>query len=115
AAVLTAVSLVVLGRLVGTPGSVPLALAATGLLAGLGATVSRAGVLALVVGLVVLAGLRGLGATARATAGPVAGALVALAWLLPSIPVASRPRPVLAAAGLCAGLALAAIAVRSRR
>jgi hypothetical protein len=115
AAVLTAVSLVVLGRLVGTPGSVPLALAATGLLAGLGATVSRAGVFALVVGLVVLAGLRGLGATARATAGPVAGALVALAWLLPSMPAASRPRPVLAAAGLCAGLALAAIAVRSRR
>jgi hypothetical protein len=115
AAVLTAVSLVVLGRLVGTPGSVPLALAATGLLAGLGATVSRAGVLALVVGLVVLAGLRGLGATARAAAGPVAGALVALAWLLPSMPAASPPRPVLAAAGLCAGLALAALAVRSRR
>src|SRR6266516_3387337 len=59
AAVLAPISLLVLGRLVGTPGSVPLTLAATGLLAGLAATMSRAGALALVVGLVVLAGLRG--------------------------------------------------------
>jgi hypothetical protein len=46
AAVLAAVSLVVLGRLVATPGSVALALAATGLLTGLAATMSRAGALA---------------------------------------------------------------------
>jgi hypothetical protein len=59
AAVLAPISLLVFGRLVGTPGSVPLALAATGLLAGLAATMSRAGALALLVGLVVLAGLGG--------------------------------------------------------
>jgi hypothetical protein len=115
AAVLAAISLVVLGRLIRTPGSVPLALAATGLLAGLAATMSRAGALGLVVGLVVLAGLRGLGATARAVVGPVAGALVALMCLVPSMPAASSPRPALALVGLGAGLALAALVARLPR
>jgi hypothetical protein len=115
AAVLAPIGLLVLGRLVGTPGSVPLGLAATGLLAGLGATISRAGALALVVGLVVLAGLRGPRVTARAAVGPLAGALVALVCLLPSMPVAGPPRPALALVGLCAGLALAAAVARSRR
>ena len=115
AAVLVAISLVVLGRLIATPGSVPLALAAAGLLTGLAATMSRAGALALVVGLVVLAGLRGLGVTARAVVGPVAGALVATIGLLPSMPAASPPRPALALVGLGAGLVLAAMVARSRR
>ena len=115
AAVLVAISLVVLGRLIATPGSVPLALAAAGLLTGLAATMSRAGVLALAVGLVVLAGLRGLGVTARAVVGPVAGALVATIGLLPSMPAASPPRPALALVGLGAGLVLAAMGARSRR
>jgi O-Antigen ligase len=115
AAVLAPISLLVLGRLVGTPGSLPLALAGTGLLAGLAATMSRAGALALVVGLVVLAGLRGPRAVARAAVGPLAGALVALVGLLPSMPAAGPPRPALALVGLCAGLALAAIVVRLRR
>jgi hypothetical protein len=115
AALLAAVSLVVLGRLAETPGSVPLALAATGLLAGLGATMSRAGALGLVVGLVMVAGLRGLRATARAAVGPLAGALVALGCLLPSMPAASRPRPAFALVGLGAGLALAALVARLRR
>jgi hypothetical protein len=115
AAVLAAIGLLVLGRLVATPGSVPLALAATGLLTGLGATMSRAGVLALVVGLVVLAGLGGLGATARAAVGPMVGALVAMLGLLPSMPAAGPPRPALALVGLGAGLALAAMATRLRR
>jgi hypothetical protein len=115
AAVLAAISLVVLGRLVGTPGSVLLAAAAAGLLAGLGATMSRAGALGLVVGLVVLAALRGLGATARAAVGPVAGALVAIMCLLPSMLAASPPRPALALVGLGAGLALAALVARLPR
>jgi hypothetical protein len=107
AAVLVAFSLVVLGRLVTTPTSVPLAVAAAGLLAGVAATMSRAGVLALVVGLVVLAGLLGVRATARAAVGPMAGAVVAMLGLLPSMPAASPPRPWLALGGLAAGLALA--------
>jgi hypothetical protein len=53
AAVLVPVALVVLARLVEVPGSLPLALAATGLLAGAAATLSRAAALALAVGLVV--------------------------------------------------------------
>jgi hypothetical protein len=90
-------------------------LAAAGLLAGLGATMSRAGALALVVGLVVLAGLRGLGATVRAAVGPLAGALVAMLGLLPSILAGSPPQPALARIGLAAGLALAAMVTRLRR
>jgi O-antigen ligase len=115
AALLASVSLVVLGRLTGTPGSVPLVLAATGLLTGLAATMSRAGALALVVGLVVLAGLRGLGVTARAIVGPVAGALVATIALLPSLLAAGPPRPALALVGPGAGLVLAAMVGRVRR
>jgi hypothetical protein len=112
AAVLVLFSLVVLGRLVATPGSVPLAVAAAGLLAGVATTLSRAGALALVVGLVVLAGLLGVRATARAAVAPMAGALVALLGLLPSMPAASPPRPVLALVGLAAGLALAGMLAR---
>jgi hypothetical protein len=115
AAVLAPISLVVLGRLVARAGSVPLTMAATGLLAGLAATMSRAGALAFVVGLVVLASLQGLRATARAAAGPVAGAVVALGCLLPSVPAAAPPQPALALVGLGAGLALAAVTARLGR
>jgi hypothetical protein len=115
AAVLVLISLVVLGRLVEEPRSAPLALAATGLLTGVAATLSRAGALALVVGLVVLAGLLGLRATARATLGPVAGAFVALVCLLPSMPSTGPPRPALAGAGLAIGLVVGAITARVQR
>src|SRR6266508_4370501 len=71
------------------------------LLAGLGATASRAGALALAVGLLVLAGLQGPRATARAAVGPCAGAVLALACLLPSMPVASPPRLALSCRPLC--------------
>src|SRR6266542_3968213 len=114
AAVLAPVALLVLARLVDRPRSLPLALAVTGLLAGLGATASRAGALALAVGLLVLAGLQGPRATARAAVGPCAGAVLALACLLPSMPVASPPRLALALVGLCAGLTLAAVMARLR-
>jgi O-antigen ligase len=115
AAVLAPLALLVLARLVQAPRSLPLVLAATGMLAGLAATASRAGALALVVGLLVLAALRGPRATARATVGPSAGALLALVCLVPSMPAASPPRPALAAVGLCGGLALAATVARLQR
>jgi O-Antigen ligase len=114
AAVLVPVALVVLARLVETPGSLPLVVALTGLLAGLGATASRAGALALAVGLLVLAGLRGPRAVARAAVGPSAGAVLALVCLLPSMPVAGQPRPLLALVGLCGGLTLAVVVARLR-
>jgi hypothetical protein len=115
AAVLVPVALLVLARLADAPRDLPLTLAATGLLAGAGATMSRAAALAFAVGLVVLAVLLGAGRTARAALGPCAGALVALACLVPSMPDAGPPRPALALAGLCAGLALAAVLARLRR
>jgi hypothetical protein len=114
AAVLVPVALVVLARLVEVPGSLPLALAATGLLAGAAATLSRAAALALAVGLVVLAGLRGPRRTARAALGPCLGALVVLVGLVPSMPAAGPARPALALAGLGAGLAFAAVLARLR-
>jgi hypothetical protein len=114
AAVLVPMALVVLARLTDAPRNLPLALAATGLLAGAGATMSRAAALALAVGLVVLAVLRGVRGTARAALGPCVGALVALACLVPSMPDTGPPRPALALAGLCAGLVLAAVVARLR-
>ena len=114
AAVLVPVALMVLARLVDAPGSLPLALAATGLLAGAAATLSRAAALALAVGLVVLAGLRGPRATVRAALGPCLGALVALVGLVPSRPAAAPARPALALVGLGAGLAIAAVLARLR-
>jgi O-Antigen ligase len=107
AAVLVPVALVGLARLVREPRSLPMVLAVTGLLAGVAATMSRAGVIALVAGLVVLAALEGPGRVLRVAAGPCAGALVALAGLVPSMLADGQPRPLLAAAGLAAGLALA--------
>jgi hypothetical protein len=115
AAVLVPVALLLLARLADAPRNLPLVLAATGLLTGAAATMSRAAALALTVGLVVLAWLRGPRGTARAALGPCAGALVALACLVPSMPAAGPPRPALALAGLCAGLALAAVVARLGR
>jgi hypothetical protein len=112
AAVLAPVALLALARLVAAPRSVFLALAATGLLTGLAATASRAGALAFTVGVIVLAVRLGPRATARAALGPGAGALLALACLLPSMPAASPPRPGLALAGMSAGLAMAALVSR---
>jgi len=115
AAVLVPLALLVLARLTETPRSALLALAATGLLAGSAATMSRAGALALAVGLMALAWLRGPGRTVRAAVGPCAGALVVVGALLPSIPAANPPRPVLALVGLAAGLTLAAVSARLPR
>jgi hypothetical protein len=112
AVVLVVVAVSVLGRLTEAPRQIPSLLAATGLLAGAGATMSRAGVLGLAVGVIVLAVLRGARRTVRAATGPAAGALFAVACLLPSMPASGPTRPVLAAVGLLGGLALAAVVGR---
>jgi O-Antigen ligase len=111
AAVLVPLALVALARLDRSPPPL-LVVAATGLLGGLAATLSRAGAVAFVVGLAVLACLRGPRATARAAAGPCAGAVVVLAGLVPSMPAAAPPRPVAAVTGLAAGLLLAVLVSR---
>ncbi|GAA5180553.1 hypothetical protein GCM10023322_13110 [Rugosimonospora acidiphila] len=77
------------------------------LLVGVGATLSRAGLLALAIGLVVLAVLAGPGQTVRRAAGPLIGAAVATGALAPSFPVRAQPHPALAVAGLLAGAAVA--------
>jgi hypothetical protein len=76
------------------------------LLAGLGATLSRGGALALLVGLAVLGALAGVRVTARHVAAPALGAMVAVAALTPSFPATSRSQPLLAVAGLTVGLAI---------
>lgn len=102
AAILVCLALVATGRLVARPtrtGSMATML----LMVGAAATLSRAGVVALAVGLVVLA--LGVGARRLATTliAPVAGAIIALAALLPSVPVDAPARPLLAIAGLAIG------------
>jgi O-antigen ligase len=77
------------------------------LCAGIGATMSRAGVIALVAGLVVLCAFWGIKKTVTAAAPPLLGAVVAIAALLPSMRVADEPQPVLAIAGLVAGALVA--------
>ena len=83
---------------------VPAAVAACLLLIGVGATLSRGGALALVVGTAVLATLLGPGRTLRVAGPPTLGAVVALAGLVPSMAASSPPRPVLAAAALVVGV-----------
>src|SRR5262249_8051668 len=77
------------------------------LLVGLGATLSRAGLLAFLVGLVVLAVFAGVRPTARHVVAPGIGALVGVAALAPFFPVNASVRPVVAILGLVAGLLVA--------
>jgi hypothetical protein len=105
AAVLVLLALIVVARLVSRPRSKPLGLAATALLTGIGATGSRAGMLTVAVGMLVLAALLGPRMLARSVLAPGVGAAIALIGMLPSIPVASPRRPGLAALALLIGLA----------
>jgi hypothetical protein len=93
------------------PGSTPRAPVRTAtrylLLVGAGATLSRAGLMALAVGLVVLAVIAGPTETVRRAAAPAVGAAVAIAALAPSFPIREQTRPALAVAGLLAGAAVA--------
>jgi hypothetical protein len=115
AAVLVPLAVLVVARLVEVPKSMLLVVVAVVLLTGVGATLSRAAALGLAVGLVVLVWLRGPARIARAAAGPGVGALVAVAGLLPSMPAAQPPRPMLAVVGLGAGIAVAAVLARPPR
>ena len=109
AGLLAALLLFGLGRLVGRRPSALDRAALCVVLVGLGATLSRGGIVAAGVGVAVLVGVQGFRPVARAAAAPLLGALVALAGLLPSMPADSPPRPVVAALTLVAGLAIAAV------
>lgn len=84
------------------------------LLTGVGATLSRGGAVALLVGALVLAGVVGVRATIRGSWRPAVGSVVATAALVPSFGVGSPPRPAVALLGLGAGLAVALLDVRPR-
>lgn len=108
AAVLAMLAPLALGRLVERPACPTAAVTTSLLLVGLGATLSRGGVLALAAGVVILSALLGAGPVARAALAPAIGAAVVLAGLVPSMPASSPPRPIPAALALVAGLGLAA-------
>lgn len=107
AVVLAMLALVTLACLTGTQRPIRLALGTTVLLTGLVATLSRAGLMAVAVGLLVLAVVRGPRTLARAGGGPVLGAMVASFGLVPAM-TASGPKPLPAVIALAAGLAISA-------
>jgi hypothetical protein len=108
AAVLVPVALLVVGLLTERARSLSLGLAATGLLIGAGATLSRAGLFALAAGAVMLAALLGVRTVLKVAVWPAVGAVVALGALVPSMPAASAASPELATIGLLVGLAIGA-------
>jgi O-antigen ligase len=81
----------------------------TAVLTGLAATLSRGGLLAFAAGLAVLLLVLGANPIWTACWAPAAGALVALAGLLPAMPVASRPHLPLTAVTLVLGLAIGSV------
>jgi hypothetical protein len=90
--------------------------ATTALFIGAASTLSRGGVLAFVVGVIVLAVVGNRRAIARSFIGPAVGCCIALAGLLPSVPGASRAHPIIAGLAFAAGIGVAwAVAVGIRR
>lgn len=110
AGLLVPIAFVALVRLAGSTSNRERAMrsaAVTTLVVCIGATFSRGGVVAIVVGLVVLAFAADRQAVARALIGPVIGASLALAGLLVSVPQNAHPHVVAASASLVAGVGLA--------
>lgn len=106
AAVLAMAALVGLALRAGNPGSRWLGGAATILVAGLVATLSRAGLGGLMVGLCVIGIGLGWRPLWRGAAGPLLGALVVLAGLLPAIVSATPTVATVLAAGAAAPIGL---------
>lgn len=104
AAVLVPLTLVSLSRLVARPGDPSLAATTTVLLVGVAATLSRAGILSLAVGLVVLTVTCSPWRTFSAALAPGVGAAIALAALVPSMPLSSASGRPLAIIGLTTGV-----------
>ncbi len=115
AAFLTAPALLCLDRLMtASTHRVVWSGAAFVLLVGVGTTLSRGGVLGLVIGIAVLGILRG-GRRLLLLGPPAIGALVAVACLAPALPVGSTRQLPLAGAGLVVGAAMATWTLRSTR
>jgi O-antigen ligase len=115
AAFLTAPALLCLDRLLTAPArSLNWSVAAFVLLLGIGSSLSRGGLLGLVVGIAVLGILRGFRPLLRLVP-PVVGSLIAFACLAPSLPVASSRHVALSCVGLFSGAVTAAWSFGSRR
>ncbi|MDQ6613957.1 MAG: O-antigen ligase family protein [Actinomycetota bacterium] len=114
AALLAAIALLALARVVIRPSAAS-RLAAFVLIVGLGATLSRAGIAGFLLGATVLALLLGRRTATWRALRPAVGAAVAVAGLLPTMPVASPNRPVYAVVGLVLGLILAVAPIAERR
>ncbi|MEV8441015.1 O-antigen ligase family protein [Actinosynnema sp. NPDC051121] len=106
AALLAALAVLALALHTAHPHSSAPAGAVYALVVGVGATLSRAGLLALLAGLVALAACIGVRPTLRHAGPPLLGALIALGALAPSFPVAEPARAGLAVLGLVVGLAV---------
>jgi hypothetical protein len=111
AAVLVPLSLVGVGVLAGRPRDVRLTLVTTLLLAGALATLSRAGILSLTAGAVVLAAMGGGRRIAAVALPPVLGAGIGMGGLLVAMPLTAQPYQPVALLGLPVGLAFAALLV----
>jgi len=107
AALLVMLAVLAIARRAGAPRDPYRAAVGYLLLVGVGAAASRAGFLALGVGLLALALLAGVLATARRLVAPLLGAAVAVGALTPSFPVHDPARPGLALAGLLVGAGIA--------
>jgi O-Antigen ligase len=111
AALLAALCLLAMALVLGRPHSPVRVTAAYLCLVGLGATLSRGGLIALLVGMVVLVFLAGL-RTAWPILSVLFGAGIALAGLLPSMPATASAQPVPAALTLLLGAAVAVGLIR---
>jgi O-antigen ligase len=107
AVILAMLALLTLALLTEAPRSVPLLLAATVVLTGLVATLSRAGLLALAVGVLVLGAFLGPRVLLRAGGAPMLGAAVAAIGLVPAM-TTRTPHPAAALLALVAGLLISA-------
>ncbi|WP_329108880.1 O-antigen ligase family protein [Micromonospora sp. NBC_01699] len=103
AALLAPLALLAIALLLARPRSLVRTGAAYLLLVGVGAALSRAGLIALVAGLVVLAVLHGPWRTIVRVGPLILGAGVAVVALVPSTPATGQPQPALATVGLLAG------------
>ena len=107
AAVLAPLALLAIGILVRRRRAPVRAGCAFLLLVGVGAALSRAGLIALAAGFVVLALLSGVPPVLARAVPLLLGAGVAVAALAPSFPASGRAHPALAVTGLAAGAAVA--------
>lgn len=105
AVVLAMLALLAIARSSAPSPSIPLRLATTGLLTGLAATLSRGGLLALAVGILVLAALIGPRVLWRAGGAALLGAAVAAGGLAPAMTSVS-PTATVAVAALAVGLGM---------